>query len=116
MLAAPGTVRREVSFQLVEKFLAACSCLLFPVCEIGTVILAPSSAAPLLNEGQVLSRSGGCVWSASCVPGAGLRASQAQGGPVSCQGRMATERWSQGGNEVWQDPKPESEHHPAWPL
>lgn len=28
----------------------------------------------------------------SCVPGAGLRTSQAQGGPVSCQGRMATER------------------------
>ena len=54
-----------------------------------------------------------------CVPGAGLWASQAlqpHRGSVSCQGCVATERRSRGGNQIWQDAKPESERHPAWSL
>lgn len=87
----PGTVRREASLQFVDKFPAVSSCLLFPVCEMGSAIPAPPLLLYWMRDGffqgtKVLT----CV-RVSCVPGAGLRASQAQGGPASCQDRMAIE-------------------------
>lgn len=72
MLAPPGTVRREASVQLIEKFPAVYSCLSFPVCEMGSSL----SSASLLNEGWVLSRSEGANMRGECpvchVLGSGL--------------------------------------------